>query len=138
MHGMAWVGVSAFLMMAVAAVAGMISDYKKRQLELEPLRSAIERGQELDPAIVDRLMGREQGSQELNPLHLRVGGIITIASGMGLAGLAWFISQAAARAFYPTLGFGILAVCVGVGLCVAARAVEQHKSADLSREVSVR
>lgn len=133
MNGMVWIGVSAFTMMAVAAVSGMISDYKKRQLELEPLRTAIERGQQLDPAVVDRLMGREQGSQELNPLHLRVGGIISIDSGIGLAALAWFISQAVARAFFPTLGIGILAVCVGAGLCVAARAVEQHKSADVSR-----
>jgi hypothetical protein len=36
MHGTVWFGVSAFLMMAVAAVAGMVTDYEKRQLELEP------------------------------------------------------------------------------------------------------
>jgi hypothetical protein len=137
-NGMVYFGISAFVFMAVAAVAGIISDYKKRQLELEPLRAAIERGQQLDPAIIDRLMGREQESGEINPLHLRIAGIIAIAAGIGLASLAWFISQVVPRALYPMLGSGILAVCVGVGLCVAARAVEQHRSAQLSTEVANR
>jgi hypothetical protein len=125
------VGVTFFLglwlFMTVAAVAGMITEYKKRQLQLEPLRAAIDRGQQLDPAIIDRLMGREQ--QELNPLSLRIGGIIAIAVGCGLAALSWFVAQAQPRALYPILGAGVLVVCVGVGLIVAARAIDQHRRA---------
>ena len=124
------VGVTFFLglwvFMSVAAVAGMISDYKKRQLELEPLRAAIERGQHLEPAIIERLMAREQREQELNPLYLQVGGIIAIAAGCGLAALSWFVSQVIPRAMYPLLGAGALVICVGVGLIVAARAIDQH------------
>jgi hypothetical protein len=134
------VGVTFFLglwvFMSVAAVAGMISDYKKRQLELEPLRAAIERGQHLEPAIIERLMAREQREQELNPLYLRVGGIIAVAAGCGLAALSWFISQVLPRAMYPTLGAGVLVICVGVGLVIAARAIDRHQR-DARTELAV-
>jgi Flp pilus assembly protein TadB len=129
MHSLGWsfVGVAFWIFMAVAAVAGIVAEYKKRQLELEPLRAAIERGQQLDPAIIERLMAREQREQELNPMYLQVGGIIAIAAGVGLAALAGFIAQVQPRALFPTLGVGVLVICVGVGLVVAARAIERHR-----------
>ncbi len=129
MHSLGWsfVGVAFWIFMAVAAVAGIVAEYKKRQLELEPLRAAIERGQQLDPAIIERLMAREQREQELNPMYLQVGGIIAIAAGVGLAALAGFIAQVQPRALFPTLGVGVLVICVGVGLVVAARAIARHR-----------
>jgi len=77
-----------FLFLAVAAVAGIVADYKKRGLAIEPLRAAIERGQPLDPQLVERLMAPESRDERLNPLYLKVGGIITIASGVGERRLA--------------------------------------------------
>jgi hypothetical protein len=127
MQGAFYFGMAFWLFMAVAAVAGIVSEYKKRQLELEPLRAAIERGQQLDPAIIERLMQREQREQEMNPLHLKIGGIIAIASGIGLGGLAWFVAQVLPRSLYPILGAGVLAICVGVGLVIAARAIDEHQ-----------
>jgi len=120
-------GLGFWVFMTVTAVAGIVSEYKKRQLELEPLRAAIERGQQLDPAIIERLMQREQREQELNPLVLKIAGIITLAAGIGLGGLAWFVAQVAPASFYPILGAGVLAICVGVGLMIAARAIDQHQ-----------
>jgi hypothetical protein len=116
-----------WIFVAVASVAGVIGDYKKRQLTLEPLRQAIEKGQQLDPAVVERLMApaREKG---ISAVSLRVGGIITIAAGVGTAILAMFLSQVAAVAFYPVMGGGLVAVCVGIGLVVAAQAVERTQS----------
>ena len=66
---------------AIATVAGIVGDYKKRQIALEPLRAAIERGQQVDPALIERLMAPEPRDEALNPLYLKVGGIITIAAG---------------------------------------------------------
>jgi hypothetical protein len=121
------VGISLFAFLAIAAVAGIVADYKKRQIVLEPLRAAIERGQPLDPAVVERLMApgpREE--DKLNPLHLKVGGIITIAAGVGVAILSYFLGLVEAIAFYPVLGVGLGTVCVGVGLVIAAGVVERH------------
>jgi hypothetical protein len=120
------VAIAFWMFVAAAAVAGIVADYKKRKAALEPLRAAIERGQQLDPALVERLMAPEQ-HQGMNPLALRVGGIITAATGCGIVVLAFFLSQVAAQALYPVLGGGILVVCVGAGLMIAARAVERYR-----------
>ena len=120
------VGIACFVFLAVAAVAGIVADYKKRQLALAPLRAAIERGQQLDPAVVERLMAPEPRGEGLNALYLKVGGIVTIAAGIGVALLSFFLAQVAPVALYPVLGGGIVAVCVGLGLVVAARVAERH------------
>jgi hypothetical protein len=121
------VGIAMFAFLAIAAVAGIVADYKKRQIALEPLRAAIERGQPLDPALVERLMAPEREEREkLSPLHLKVGGIIIIAAGIGVAILAYFLSLVEAAALYPVLGGGLVAVCFGAGLLIAGGVVERH------------
>ena len=129
MHNPAWLflGLAFWLFMTVAAVAGIVAEYKKRKLELEPLRAAIERGQQLDPAIIERLMAREQREQDPNPMYLQVGGIIAIAAGIGIAALAAFVSQVLPGSLFPILGAGVLVICVGVGLVFAARAIDRHQ-----------
>jgi hypothetical protein len=121
------VAIAFWTFVAIATVASIISDYKKRQLNLELLRQAMDKGQQLDPAIVERVMApaKEEG---LNPVALRVGGIITIAAGAGTALLAIFLAQVAPAAFYPVMGGGSVAVCIGAGLVCAARAVDRAKS----------
>ena len=120
------VAIAVFIFLAIATVAGIVGDYKKRQIALEPLRAAIERGQQIDPAVIERLMAPEQREEALNPLHLKVGGIITIAGGVGVAMLSYFLAQIEAQALYPVLGVGLLAVCVGVGLIIAAGVIARH------------
>jgi hypothetical protein len=122
------VAIAFWIFVTVAAVAGIVSDYKKRQLALEPLRLAIERGQQLEPALIDRLMAPERDAG-INPLYLRVGGIVTLAAGVGVAILAFLLNQVYPVSFYPVLGGGVVTVCVGAGLLFAARAVERQRSA---------
>jgi hypothetical protein len=120
------VGIAFWIFVTVAAVAGIVSDYKKRRLAYEPLRAAIERGQQLDPALVERLMTPEREAG-INPVYLRVGGIITLSAGVGVVLLAFLLSQIAPRALYPILGGGAVTLCIGAGLVVAARAVERQR-----------
>jgi hypothetical protein len=119
-------GIAFLVFLAISAVAGIVADYKKRALTLEPLRAAIERGQQLDPAVVERLMAPESRDERLNALYLNVGGIVTIAAGIGVSLLSFFLAQVVPVALYPVLGGGIVAVCVGAGLVVAARVAERH------------
>ena len=117
----------AFLVFVTAcAVAGIVTDYKKRKAALEPLRIAIERGQQLDAALVDRLMAPEKSSG-LAPMSLMVGGIIACAAGVGVMILSVFLAHIEPIALYPVMGGGIVALCVGIGLIVASRAVEQYR-----------
>jgi hypothetical protein len=122
------VAIAFWTFVTIAAVAGIVSDYKKRRLMLEPLRAAIERGQQLDPAVIDRLMAPERDAG-LNPLYLRVGGIVTLSAGVGVVLLAFLLNQVYPVSFYPVLGGGVVTICVGAGLMFAARAAERPRAA---------
>lgn len=124
------VAIAFWTFVAIATVAGIVSDYKKRQLTLEPLRQAIEKGQQLDPAVVERLMAPVQ-EPGMSPIGLRVGGIITIAAGFGVAILSLFLARLAPVAFYPVMGGALVVVCVGTGLVIAARAVDHARSKEV-------
>jgi len=130
------VGVAFWVFLAAAAVAGIVADYKKRKLEMEPLRAAIERGQQLDPALIEKLMAREpHGSKPLSPVDLRVGGIITIAAAIGV-GLLALVSRP--LGLVPTLygmplsgiaaGIALVALCVGIGLLLAAARITHDRA----------
>jgi O-antigen/teichoic acid export membrane protein len=120
------VAIAFWIFVTVAAVAGIVADYKKRRVAFEPLRAAIERGQPLDPALVERLLAPERDTG-INPVHLQVGGIITLSAGVGIGLLAFFIYPVAPISLYPVLGGGIVVVCVGLGLVLAARAVARQR-----------
>jgi hypothetical protein len=132
----AWlVGVAFWVFLTAAAVAGIVADYKKRKLEIEPLRAAIERGQQLDPALIEKLMAREPRGQDLNPLDLRVGGIITISAAIGIGLLALvsrYLGLAMSLAGMPlsgiAAGIALLALCVGIGLLLAAARITHDRS----------
>jgi hypothetical protein len=114
------VAIAFWIFVGVTAVAGMIQDYRKRQLALEPLRIAIEHGQQLDPEIITRLLGREERQETLDPQDLKTGGIITCASGVGVGLASVFVAQVFPPYHWLVLGVAVLALCVGVGLMIAA------------------
>ena len=119
------VAIAFWVCVGVCAVAGIVADYKKRQYALEPIRTAVERGQPIDPAVVERLMAPET-HEPLNPLYLKIAGIITCATAVGVVLLAFLLAQVAPGAFYPVLGGGVVALCVGAGLLLAGRAAADH------------
>lgn len=119
-----------WLFIAVVAVAGMTYDYRKKRLEADALRTAIEHGQHLDPAVLEKLLGQQREPRTDNPQDLRpylhIGGIITIAAGIGFFPAALWVGLQFPIAQFPMLGIGAIAVCVGVGLLVAARALKRY------------
>jgi hypothetical protein len=115
------VGAAFWLFLGVCAVAGIVADYKRRHIGIEVVRAAIEKGQALDPALIERLTSSPQDrEQRLDPTLLKLGGVITLAAGIGLCPVAWLVGQAFPVVIYPVLGLGILAVCVGIGLLIGA------------------
>jgi hypothetical protein len=68
------VAIAFWVFVTISAVAGIVSDYKRRKAAIEPLRLAIERGQALDPALVEKLLGRDRQDEPLNPELLQIGG----------------------------------------------------------------
>jgi hypothetical protein len=125
----ALVGVAFWLFVGAVAVAAIITEHKKRSLGVDLLRAAIEKGQPLDPQMVERVFQAQEEDNGYDAVGLRLGGIITIACGVGLIPVAVFIRMLAAAAFFPILAGAALAMCVGVGLLIGARMVASANQA---------
>jgi len=122
------VPVAFLLFVTICAVAGIVTDYLKRKASLDALRAAIERGQQLDPALVERLMTPEQPSGSgIAPIGLMVAGIIVTAVGVGVFIMSFLLSHEDPSALYPIMGGGVVCLCVGTGLFIASRAVERYR-----------
>lgn len=125
------VAVAFWICLTVSAVAGMRYEFRKRQLAMESLRAAIERGQPLEPEVVAKLLARHDEPETDRPEdlapYLKIGGIITAAAGIGVAIAGLFLGAQFPVAKLPMLGAGALVVCVGAGLLFAAAAVGRHR-----------
>jgi hypothetical protein len=115
------VGVAFWVFIGAVSIAGMITDYKRRRGGIEVLRLAIEKGQSLDPALVEKLTSYEPRGEPVDPNDLLLGGIITLAAGVGVGLLSLFVGRVWPVALYPTLGAGVLVICVGAGLLIGAK-----------------
>jgi len=125
------VAVAFWIFLTVSAVAGMRYEFRKRQLAMESLRAAIERGQPLEPEVVAKLLSRRNEPETDRPEdlapYLKIGGIITAAAGIGVVIAGLFIGAQFPVAKLPMLGAGVLVVCVGAGLLLAAGAVGRYR-----------
>jgi hypothetical protein len=125
------IGVAFWLFLAAAAVTGIITDYRRRKLALEPLRLAIERGHTLDPEVVRQLLGSDKwayGSASPDPILLRLASIIVVSAGVGTGILALFLRPVAPVAVMPAMGAACLILCIGVGLNIAARMLARERA----------
>jgi hypothetical protein len=115
------VGVAFWLFIGIVAVASIIADYQKRRLNVDVLRTLIEKGQALDPAVVTKLISHDAIDGRFDPLYLKVAGIITTAAGVGVFVMSFFIARIAPVALYPIMAAGIVTICVGIGLIIGAK-----------------
>jgi hypothetical protein len=100
------------------AVFGIVAVTMWRRLMVErerqqTIRLAIERGQTLDAALVEKLLAPPPTRAPANPYTWPVG--IT-STGLGLGAFSLFIRQIAADAFWPIMGAACLVATIGLGL----------------------
>jgi hypothetical protein len=127
-------GIAFWIFVGAVAIAGMIADHQKRRLNVDLLRTVIEKGQALDPALVAKLISPETLDERTDPVDLRLGGIITTASGVGVFLMSYFISRLAPGALYPMLAAGTAAICVGIGLLIGAKAMADARERERSNK----
>jgi len=96
-------------------VWGRRSAERERQ---QTLRSAIERGQQLDPAMLEKILAGQTRSRG-SPYGLLIAGVIVLFAGAGLALLGVVVGADDADAFKGMVGSAGLIGMVGLGLCVA-------------------
>jgi hypothetical protein len=118
------------LAIAGVLIALITSSQRKNQARLEFLRSAMERGVELNPELIDKVMhpNRIAAGRQAFPrgYGARVAGILIIAFGVGYAILAFFIAIGSPDARLPMLGVACLFACIGVGLLVVSRVLRSE------------
>ena len=111
---------------AVVVVAKIWREIVFRRETETTIRLAIEKGQNLDPVMVEKLL-HQQPSR--GPEGLLVGGAVTLAAGVGLPIMGYFISLSGDKeAFYPLIGVGILVSLIGATLLILSRIIRSKPS----------
>jgi hypothetical protein len=113
-----------WLFVGAVSIFGIIYDYRKRRDALDVVKLAIERGQQLDQDLINKLTGRNP-ARNIN--GLMIGGIITMTAGIGIVIMSFFLARIDAEAFFPVCGGGIIAICVGIGLLAASYFIRHSK-----------
>ena len=109
----------------------VVSAARKYFIERErqrTLRAALERGQQIDPALLQNIVSRPVTTNSSE--GLQSGGIIMIALGIGLAVMGYCISlgdPSDQDARMPMLGVGLLVACMGIGMLGASRLARRPK-----------
>lgn len=129
-----FMGAVFWIFIAAVSVTAIITDYKRRRGIVELLRTAIQEGEQLDPALIEKLTYGGEHGQRVEPVQLKLGGIITLASGVGICLLSFFLWQVAPIALYPTLGVGVVAICVGVGLLIGSKTLAEAHAREQPRK----
>jgi len=103
------------------AVIVFINVWGKRSAERErqlTLRTAIERGQQIDPAMIEKIMAGQQKPKQ-SQFGLLIGGVVVSFAGVGLVLMGLILGAEYPEALKGLLGSGVLVGMVGVGLFVA-------------------
>ena len=106
------IGAAFWIFIASVVVAGIWYAYARNRETQKTIRLAIEKGIQLDAALIDKLVIRQSG----NPEDYYIGGFICIACGIGLPILGYFIGRIAPEAFFPIAGAGVLVGLIGISL----------------------
>jgi len=119
----AWVGVAFWAWLAAVVIAEEMGNTKRRRVDLDLIRFAIEKGQPLSPDIVQLVFAKPA----MSPIPLLISGIVAIAAGIGLIVFALFLAQNSPRSGRIVAGAGSIAICVGAGLAICYRLVRRSQ-----------
>jgi hypothetical protein len=122
-------GLGFWLFLAAVVVAGIWTDARKRESQQETLRRVVESGQQLDVAVIDRMLGKN-GDRQRAGQDLKVSGIITMFVAPGLSVFGWFLGRFNDKIFELMIGIGFLVLIVGIGLYVAGMMAERWQRKD--------
>lgn len=122
-------GLGAFgfwIFIAAIVVAGIWYDAKRKESQQETLRRVVESGKEVEPEVIDRLLGVSE-ARDLER-DLMIGSYITLAVAPGLFLFGLFLGMVNDDARLVLMGVSLLVLCVGGGLYLAARLVKHRYS----------
>jgi hypothetical protein len=113
-----------WLFIAAVVVAGIWFDVRRRETQQETLRRVVESGQNIDTAMIDKLV-KAGGEQSRTDRDLTVSGLIVIFLAPGIALLGWFLAKLRPELMSVMLGVALLLGLLGIGLLVAGKVAER-------------
>ena len=113
-----------WLFIGAVVVAGIWYDAREKETRQETLRRIVESGRDIDPAVINRILGENSG-QTLER-DLRIASYITLSAAPGLLLLGVFLGQADPKALSALIGVALLVACIGGGLYLAASLVKRR------------
>ena len=119
---------------AAVVVAGIWREVALRRESETTIRMAIEKGQPLDPAVIDKMFPTPR---KLAVEGLLIAGGVTLATGIGLPLMGYFIARSgmpnASEAFYPLIGSGVLVSLIGIALLVLSSILNNRRKVEEAR-----
>jgi len=109
-----------WIFIGAIVVAGIWFDVRRRETEQETLRRIVESGQNIDSAMIDKLV-KAGGVQSRTDRDLTVSGLIVIFLAPGIAILGWFLAKLRPEIMSVMLGVALLLGMLGIGLLVAGK-----------------
>ncbi len=113
-----------WLFIAAVVVAGIWYDAKRKESQQETLRRVVESGRDIDPAMIDRVVGASDAKETERALKVAAYIVGGIAPGMFIMGL--FLGLVDEDARMAIIGVSFLVGFLAVGLYVAAKYVERQ------------
>ena len=118
-----------WLFLATVVVANVLAASRRRESQQETLRRVVDSGQQLDVAVIDRMLGASEGNERPDR-DLKVAGIIVMFVAPGLSVFGWFLGRFNDKIFEVMIGIGLLVLIIGIGLYVAGKMTERWQRQD--------
>lgn len=113
-----------WIFIGAIVVAGIWFDVRRRETQQETLRRVVESGQQIDSAMIDKLV-KAGGEQSRTDRDLTVSGLIVIFLAPGIAILGWFLAKLQPEVMTVMLGVALLLGMLGIGLLVAGKVAKR-------------
>jgi hypothetical protein len=111
------------MFVAAIVVAGIWYDARKTESEQETLRRLVESGNDIDSALLEKMLAAGKKSSRTGQ-ELKTSGVIVIFVAPGLAILGWFMQAFNDKMWHLMLGVSLMVGIIGVGLYVAGKMAE--------------
>ena len=125
-YGLALIGVAFWIFLAIVVLAAIWLAFARNRETQKTIRLAIEKGMQLDAALIDKLVTRKSGKPE----DYYIGGFVCLAVGIGLPIMGYFVGRSEPEGFFPIAGVGILVGLIGISLVICGMLVSRREKAN--------
>lgn len=105
---------------AVAVVAGIWDNIRKREAQHETLRRLVESGQTIDRELTDKLIALGDGGSKRPDMEFKITALWILPTSVGLAALALVLGSQVPEALIPIMAAAALTACLGIGFYLAS------------------